>query len=618
MRVELGASGGQRAIQALVSVLLVVAALYFGQAILMPLTMAVLLTFLLGPLVLMLERRRAPRVLAVILVMGAIAGIVGSATWVIASQFVEMAGELNTYKANLKEKLHSFSFKGGAIEEVQETIKEVSKAAEEGGSAAPESATAQPLRVVLDKEVPFERLTLFMSTVLTPLANLAVIVVLVLFMLLNREDLRNRIVRLAGTRLTLTTRTLDDIGTRISRYLLASAVINGSFGIVAAAGLWAIGVHYALMWGFLAGLLRFIPYVGPMLGASMPITMAFIQFPGQDWEHLAMTVALFVVLELITNNLVEPLIYGHSAGVSTVALLVSVAFWTWVWGPMGLVLAVPLTVVMAVLGEHVQALAPLGILLGDKPPLASSVTYYQRLLASDVDEAASILEDQQKSGGLTEVYDDVLMPALVLAEKDREQGDLSHESQAYIWQVTREFIEDLAPAPEQLAATNGEPGMRARVLGLPAHDEADVLALEMLRHIVPIKGGELKILSSTLLISEALAQLADDLPDAVCISSLGPIGQRQTRGLCKRLRLAYPQLRIIVGRWGFQGDREQMTPSLKRRGADHVVTTLAEARNLLMRQQPRDATPGSLPESRDWPAPEARGDKATIVASGQL
>ena len=312
---------------------------------------------------------------------------------------------------------------------------------------------------------------------LTPLANLAIIVVLVLFMLLNREDLRNRIVRLAGTRLTLTTRTLDEVGTRISRYLLASSLINGSFGLAVAAGLWLIGVHYALMWGFLAGVLRFVPYVGPMLGAAMPITMAFIQFP--DWQHVAVTAGVFFVLELITNNIAEPLLFGRSAGVSTVALLVSVTFWTWIWGPMGLVLAVPLTVLMAVLGEHVPALQPLGILLGDKPPLASFVTYYQRLLANDVDEAASIVEEQHKSGGLIQVYDHVLIPALILAEKDREHGDLLPPTQEFIWQATREFIDDLTPQRNENEAgpASDEPARRARVLGVPAHDEADVMAL---------------------------------------------------------------------------------------------------------------------------------------------
>jgi hypothetical protein len=332
--------------------------------------------------------------------------------------------------------------------------------------------------------------------------------------------------------------------------------------------------------------LRFIPYVGPMMGAAMPITMAFIQFPGDDWEHLAMTVALFLVLELITNNVAEPLLFGQSAGVSTVALLVSVTFWTWIWGPMGLVLAVPLTVLMAVLGEHVPVLQPLGILLSDKPPLASCVTYYQRLLANDVDEAASILEEQHKTGGLISVYDQVLIPALVLAEKDREQGDLLPQSQEFMWQVTAEFLEDWAPRVDEAAGPADPRGQRrARVVGLPAHDEADCMALEMLDQLVPDHGGRLEVLSSTLLISEALAHIAEAPPEAVCISSLGPVGTRQLRGLCKRLHQAHPDLQIIAARWGFQGDRERMTQALKRRGADHVVTTLAEALDLLRRLQ---------------------------------
>ena len=439
-----------------------------------------------------------------------------------------------------------------------------------------------------DEAVPFDRLMLFTSTVLTPLANLAIIVVLVLFMLLNREDLHNRIVRLAGTRLTLTTRTLDEVGTRISRYLLASSLINGSFGLAVAAGLSLIGVHYAVMWGFLAGVLRFVPYVGPMLGAALPVTMAFIQFP--DWQHVALTASLFLVLELITNNIAEPLLFGRIAGVSTVALLVSVTFWTWIWGPMGLVLAVPLTVLLAVLGEHVRALQPLGILLGDKPPLASFVMYYQRLLANDLDEAASIVEEQHKSGGLIQVYDHVFIPALILAEKDREHGDLLPPAQEFIWQATREFIDDLAPARNETVAASDESARRARVLGVPAHDEADVMALAMLDQLAPANGGRLEVLSSSLLVSETLARIAEDAPEAVCISSLGPVGVRQTRGLCKRLRQAHPDLRIIACRWGFEGDRERMAQSLKRCGADYVVTTLAEG--------PRSARAAAGGESR--------------------
>jgi predicted PurR-regulated permease PerM len=587
MGFELG-NGAQRIMQILASTVLVVAAIYFGRAILIPLAMAVLLTFLLSPLVTGLERWRLPRPVAVVLVMLTIALVAGSATWAVSQQFRSMALELDTYRANLKEKMASLRNGGGALATVQETIKEVS-GEEQGQDSGQDQrqekreikAPIQPVRVVPDEAVPFDRLALYTNTVLAPLANAAIIVVLVIFMLINREDMRNRIVRLAGTRLTVTTRTLDEIGTRISRYLLISALINSSFGLAVAAGLSLIGVDYALMWGFLAALLRFVPYAGPILAATMPATMAFIQFP--DWHHLALTAGLFVVLELITNNIAEPLLFGHSAGVSTVALLISVTFWTWVWGPMGLVLAVPLTVVMAVLGDQVPALQPLGILLGDKPPLASYVSYYQRLLANDVDEAASIVEEQVQAGGLLEAYDHVLVPALVLAESDHRQGDLPTETREFIWQSTREVIDELAPLPDR--EVSEERRLRVDVLGCPAHDEADELALEMLRQLVPAQEGRLESLSISLLAAEVVTRVAKESPAAVCISSLGPVGARQARYLCKRLRQAQPDLRIIVGRWGFQGDEQRMTSALKQRGADHVVTTLAEARELLLRLQ---------------------------------
>jgi predicted PurR-regulated permease PerM len=574
MGFELG-NGAQRVMQVLASIVLIVAALYFGRAILIPLALAVLLTFLLSPLVSSLERRRVPRLAAVMLVMLAIVLVTGSAAWAIGQQFRSMALGMETYRTNLTEKMASLRLDGGALKTVQKTIQEVS---------GEETGRIQDVRLVPDDALPFDKLGVFTSTVLTPLANAAIIVVLVLFMLLNREDMRNRIVRLAGARLTVTTRTLDEIGTRISHYLLTNALINGSFGLAVAVGLSLIGVHYALMWGFLAAVLRFVPYVGPVMGATMPLMMAFIQFP--DWSHLFLTAGLFVVLELITANIAEPLLYGHSAGVSTVALLVSVAFWTWVWGPMGLLLAVPLTVVMAVLSDHVPALQPLGILLSEKPPLASFVSYYQRLLAQDVDEATSIVEEQFRAGGLTQAYDHVLVPALVLAERDHQQGDLPTETREFIWQATRELIEERAPAPaDDVEIGANDPGLRVHVLGCPAHDEADELVLDMLQQLVPGQWGQLESLSTSLLASEVAARVVQDPPDAVCISSLGPVGMRQARYLCKRVRQAQPTLRILVGRWGYQGDRERMAQGLKRRGADYVVTTLAEARDLLVRLQ---------------------------------
>jgi predicted PurR-regulated permease PerM len=577
---------------------------------------------LLAPVVTYLERRGIHRIPAVIIVIAVILCGTGAIAWGIGTQLTDLAIRLPSYKNNLKEKIASMHFTGGALERVQETIKEVSESAEGADSqdaknAAEAAADVLPdprseidpaaevaeeekiakVQIVTDEPIPYDKLTLLADNVLTPLANAAIIFVLLIFMLINREDLRNRVVRLAGAKLTLTTRTLDDVGTRISRYLLMNAIVNGGFGAAVGMGLALIGVEYALMWGFLAAVLRFLPYVGPIMAAVLPISMAFIQFPGDDWIHPLMAAGLFVVLELITNNVVEPLAYGHSTGVSTVALLVSAVFWTWVWGPMGLALAVPLTVVLTVLGEHVAPLQPLGILLGDKPALEPHVLYYQRLLAGDVEEAGTILEEQAASEPLIEVYDKVLALALVEAEKDHEAGELSQETHALIWQTTHELIDEMAPAAaegdskkaEQIRIDSG-PALKARVIGCPAHDEADEMALMMLEQNLTIDGGQFGILSSTMLASEMIGQVAKEKPDAVLISSLGPVGVRQTRYLCKRLRQTHPQLRILVCRLGYVGDRQRLESSLKRRGADGVAASLAEARDLLQRLTPLTAS----------------------------
>jgi AI-2E family transporter len=362
-----------------------------------------------------------------------------------------------------------------------------------------------------------------------------------------------------------------------------NAIVNGGFGLIIAIGLSLIGVDYAITWGFISALLRFVPYVGPLLASGMPICVALVQFPGHDWIHAALVLGLFIVLELITNNVIEPITYGSRTGVSTVALLVATMFWTWVWGPLGLVLAVPLTVMLAVLGEHVAALEPLAILLGDKPALSNHITYYQRLLAGDTDEACEILENETAAASPIEAFDSILVPALVLAEKDRNSEELLESEQQAIWQSTREFLDELPP----LVCEDELPGIHAHVIGCPAHDLADELALVMLKQSSKLTGdGEFQILPVTMLVSEMLATIEQNQPDVVCISSLGPIGAPQTRYMCMKIRQTFPSLRIVVGRWGFPAESEKMVQSLKKRGADHVVTTLAAARDQLQRITP--------------------------------
>ena len=595
------------------AVVLTVAALYFAQPVLMPLVTAILLTFLLRPAVAGLERRHVPRAAAVALVcLGILAGF-GSVGWVLTRQLHELALHLDEYSGHMRAKIESVrNSKAKSIENLRAIVKEVDEAARgkkgrdsdqapqsaDAGSFAgemptePAPASTRARAVEPDKPIPktdvvtvvgepptaLTAIRVAWAALSTPMATTAVVGVLVLFILSNFEDLRNRLLRLAGQgKLTLTTRTLDEIGRRISRYLLANAMVNGGFGIVVFLALRLIGVDYAALWGVLAAALRFVPYVGSACAAAFTIGMAVIQFPG--WRTPALVGGVFLLLELITANLVEPLTYGKSAGVSTVALLVSATFWAWLWGPMGLVLSVPLTVVLAVVGKHIPQFEPLAILLGDEPALEAHESFYQRLLAGDVDEAATLLDEQLAKNGRAAAYDGLLIPALALAERDRHRGELDEADTDFVRRNAHDLIEENAPAESEPAAA------RIHVAGCPAHDVTDNLALTMLQHLAAPR-CEVLVLDSGLMASEKIDAVAHPAPGAVLISALGPGGAGHVRYLCKRIRQQCPHLRIVVGRWGYTGDRDRLTASLKARGADQVVTTLQEALDVIDRIQP--------------------------------
>lgn len=568
---------GMRATVLLFTVFLAVASLYFARELLIPITAAILLAFLLNPPVSWLERRRVPRVAAVLLVICTIfcAGLIVS--WIVYGQLHDLAAHLPLYKEHLQQRLDRLRLSSGFVGQIQQAFGNFS------GKLRSEAENVQPVRIVTDSEVPFDQIKFVLTSSIGPLGGAAVVLVLVIFLLINREDMRNRLVRLAGSRLALTTRTLDEVGTRISRYLLRNSLVNGAFGLLVATGLALVGVECAAMWGLLAAILRFVPYVGPVVAASLPVGLAVIQFPGLDWLHPVLAAAVFIVLELITNNVVEPLVYGPSTGVSTVALILSAMFWTWVWGPVGLALAIPLTVVCAVLGEYVEPLEPLAVLLSDKPALAGSIIYYQRLLANDAEEAAKVFETSRTSTSLLAAYDSVVIPAFVVAQRERESGELLEPDEQFIWQATQEIVEEIATA--QAAPRTGTAGdsaapaaLHARIVGCPARDAADELALRMLQQGLAIgTGGGFEILPSTLLASEVITAVAELRPDAVCVSAIGNQGSLLARYLCKRLRQNFPELEIIVGRWGYTGDRENLVESLRARGADQVTTSLSDA-----------------------------------------
>jgi predicted PurR-regulated permease PerM len=580
---------------------LVVAGLYWLQAVLIPLALAVLLTFLLSPVVSTFERRglgRVPSILVTVLLALSLLGAIG---WTLTHQLVTLADELPRYSLNIHHRIADLrgAGKGGSVEKVQNAVADVVGEIEKTGGTR-----QKPVAVVL--EAP--SILVHLPSLLQALASAGVVTVLVIFMLLERRELRDRLILLIGyRRMTATTRALDEAGTRISRYLLMQSLINGSFGVAVGLGLFLIGIPYAIIWGSLAAALRFIPYLGAFIALLLPLALSLAVFPG--WLQPALVVGLFLVLEPITGSVLEPWLYGQSAGVSQVALLIALTFWTWLWGPAGLLMATPLTVCLLVLAKHLPALGFIVVLMGDRPVIETKARYYQRLLARDQDEASDIVEAYVNTEGQESVYDAVLLPALYYAKQDRDRGLLSEGDVQFVGQATREILDVLAQdAPAPLEIDTGDlsvtdPGYTpVRILGCPARDEADALGLEMVRHLLDPARHRIELSGTGMLTAEVVAWVDLHRPALVCIGAVAPGGLSQARHLCKRLRSQCPELTIVVGRWGLHHEKDTDCQHLLAAGADYVGTTLFDTQRALAQA---GLTCGhSAPESPPTPGPE--------------
>jgi AI-2E family transporter len=404
------------------------------------------------------------------------------------------------------------------------------------------------------------------------------ITVLVIFMLIERMDLRDRVISLIGHgHLATTTRAFDEAATRVSTYLLMHSLVNLVFGVGVAIGLFLIGVPYALLWATLSATLRFIPYVGPWIGAAMPVVVSVAAFPG--WDKTLWVVGLYAGLELLTNLVLETLLYAGAAGVSQVALLVAVAFWTWLWGPLGLLMATPLTVCLVVLGKHVPGVEFVATLMADTPALTPDVSYYQRLLARDLSEASDILERQAKSNGPDSTFDALMLPALNYAERDRLEGRLSVDEEAAVIEATRELMED-ASTLTTTAAASEEPmppdNFQLAVLGYPVNAFADELALQMLGHVLRGRPVALQVAPGRMMASELVMTVVREGYLVVCIADLPPSPSARSRYLVKKLRSAAPDVRVIIGRWAPEGLADDAPGPLLEAGASHVGTTLVQ------------------------------------------
>ena len=559
---------GVRPIVLLVGVVTAVAALYLGRGFLMPVAVAGLLTFLLNPIVRLFERWLS-RVLSVLLVVVLTFSVLGGLAWVLGQQAASLGGEIPGYRDNLKRKIADIrgASRGSVIEKVQTATKEVVEELQK--EEKPAKAADKPVPVVV-KPQPSLQFPVLLET----LGNVGLVIVLVVFMLLERLQLRDRLIRVIGFgRMATTTKAMDEAAQRISQYLTMQTVINGTFGLGVALGTLLIGLPYAFVWGFLAAGLRFIPYVGPWAGALLVTLAGLAVFDG--WLQPVLIAGLFIVLELFTNLVLETYFYSQSAGVSQVALLLAVAFWTWIWGPIGLALATPLTVCLVVLAKYVPDLEIVSVLVSDEPVMGPDQSFYQRLLARDENEAASLVEDYVESHPGQDVYDEVFVPALNHAQRDHRRGRITGEDLRFVEQATRELVEEL-----ELPLPQAEPPTRPAsvVLGLPAQEEADEVALLMLKQRLDPGRFDVDVASPDLLVSEAIARVEDREPAAVLIGALAGAGRSMhLRSLCKRLRARFPDLPIVVGWWGADGGSEAARDAMMAAGADRVTVSLADA-----------------------------------------
>ena len=591
----------------LATLLLVLVFLYWTRVVLIPVALAILLTFVLDPVVSLLQRPGLPRTPAVILVVVLAFFILGGMGWMVTWQFTSLANELPQHTENLKHKLTDLRGwgHGGVIEKVQQTLEEVLRERHQ----APPARSGVPSATEPERPVPVvvqgPSVLWSLPSLLEPLASAGLVLVLVIFMLLKQSDLRNRLIRLAGSsQLTTTTKALDEAGQRISRYLLMQSIVNGSFGVGVGLGVFVIGVPYALLWGFLAAALRFIPYVGSGLATMLPTALSLAVFPG--WWQPVLVIGLIAVLELTNFMVLEPWLYGQSAGVSEVALLVAVAFWTWLWGPVGLLLATPLTVCLSVLSRYIPPLDFINTLMGDEPVLDLPTRCYQRLLARDDDEAAEIVERYGQTHAPEDVYDDILVPVLTAAKRDRALGTMTPEDLQYVLQAMRAIVEAVELRQSQAAttaagafATSGaeplaRPAPQVRIIGCPARDEVDALALVMFQHLLDPQQYTLEIASVEMLTAEVVSLVAQQGVELICIAALPPGTTTPTRYLCKRLRTRFPAYKVLVGRWGWRGESDANRALLLAAGADAVGLTLRESYNQVRQWGLLDSSP--LPE----------------------
>ena len=580
----------------LASISVVAGALYLAKGILVPLTLAVMLSFLLSPVCDWLERLRLGRIAAVLITALLAFSVLGVVAWMAVVQMTNLTPKIPEYQRNIEAKLSSVNeYAVATLSKVTRTAEGVEQKVSPSDQAhEPRGTNELPfsVRVVSSPVSPLQVFGGIYGSVLEVLGTTGIVIVLVVFFLIRRDDLRDRFIRLVGKGdVTMTTQTIEDAATRVSRYLSMLFLINITFGVSVGIGLYLIGVPGALLWGFLATALRFIPYVGPWIAAAMPIALSMAISTG--WTAPLLTVGLFVVLELLSNNVMEPWLYGKNTGVSPVAVLVAAVFWTWLWGAVGLLLATPLTVCLLVIGKHVPQFSFLDILLGSDEVFEPKKRVYQRLLAGDQEEATELIEGYLEKMPLVELYDTVLIPALASAKTHWHRGEISDDRHKFIVQILKETVEELGERQQEIQTNEASTETKAAdvdsspvvsndseqhcILCLPARDETDEIAGTMLAQLLAMKGLVVHAVSVTALASEMIDLVEQRKADMLCISAMPPAAATHARYLSKRIHGRLPKTNLIIGLWNSTIDLNKAKDRIGCGTMAHVVGSLATA-----------------------------------------
>ncbi len=579
--------------------LLVIFVMWIAGDLLKPIALAVLLAFILNPLVLWFDRRGVPRVASTSVTLLLVLGGVGLGGYFVSQQFLSLAADLPSYQSNIIDKLSALRpGPDSPIDKAAEVAEKVNQALGEDKSFD----FTPKVRVVEDSGLLDQALAVF-----GPFKEVAgwgaAILLLLFFLLISQEEVSDRIVKLAGRgQISLTSKSMAMIAKRLSRYIAAFAFFNAVFGLVIGLMLYLIGLPYAALWGSLAAVLRFIPYLGPVLAFSLPTVFAFAHDPG--WFQPAMVVVGYGLAEIIANS-VEPIFYGRTVGVSSLGLLVSAMFWTWLWGGLGLLLATPLTVCLIVIGKHVKGLSFLDTLLEDKIEVEDDLRFYQRLQSRDREGAIESLKQATAKRPLAEVCDQIVVPSMSRTNADWSAGVLEPNDVVFHWSVIQGWLDALEQSPESVKELVNGSEREMRVVGVATNGVADVLVLRMLALLMKPTGIRFTILEGLgppLLITQKVAEFE---PDVVVVSYLPPLGLRQTRYLVKRLRAGLAGKPIVVGYWDWDASLAKLHDKWQVLFIYQVVKTLSGA---LSRLQALD------PATTDRPAAVKLGSKPMPLA----